>query len=160
MRCFVARLAAATLALVVLTATAVAGERVPLHQVPLPVLDTVRTRFKDARISATEREREGGKLVYQVTIRHGGHILDVTLTPEGAMLLIEKEITVRDLPRPVLEALEERYPRATYKTAEEVVEVEGTQERLAYYAVLLVTARRKTLEALVSPDGRVLREEP
>jgi len=72
MRCFVAHLgAAATLAFFVLTASAVAGERVPLHKVPTQVLDTVRARFTSARIAATEREREGGKLVYQVTIRKG-----------------------------------------------------------------------------------------
>ncbi len=160
MRCFIARLAAATaLALLVLATPAVAGERVPLHKVPTPVLDTVRARFKDARIAATEKEREGGKLVYQVTIRHAGQTIDVTLTPEGVMLLIEKEITAKDLPEAVLRALEDRYPRATYKTVEQVVEVEATQERLAYYAVLLVTAQRKTLEALVSADGKVLRVE-
>jgi hypothetical protein len=160
MRYLMARLAAAAaLALLVLAGGAVAGERVPLHQVPRPVLDTVRARFKDARIAATEREREGGKLVYEVTIRHGGHTIDVTLTPDGVMLLIERQITVRELPPPVLAALEERYPRATYKTAEEVVAVEGAQERLTHYAVLLVTAQRKTLEALVNPDGTVLREE-
>src|SRR5688572_11276513 len=115
MRGFVARLGAgAVLAVLVLTAAAGAGERVPLHKVPTPVLDTVRARFKDARIAATEREREGGRLVYEVTIRYGGHTIDVTLTPEGTMLLIEKEIAVRDLPQPVLDALEKRYPRATY----------------------------------------------
>jgi hypothetical protein len=160
MRCFFARLgAAAALTLLVLATTAVAGERVPLHKVPTPVLDAVRARFKDARIASTEKEREAGKLVYQVTIRHAGQTIDVTLTPEGVMLLIEKEITARDLPEPVRKALADRYPRATYKTAEEGVEVEGAQERLAYYAVLLVTAQGKTLEAIVSPDGTVLREE-
>jgi hypothetical protein len=160
MRWLIARFGAATtLGLLVLATPALAGERVPLHKVPTAVLDTVRARFKEARIATTEKEREGGKLVYQVTIRHAGQTIDVTLTPEGVMLLIEKEISAKDLPEPVLRTLADRYPRAAYKTVEQGIEVEATQERLAYYAVLIVTAQGKTLEAIVSPDGRMLREE-
>jgi hypothetical protein len=58
-----------------------------------------------------------------------------------------------------LRALEGKYPRATYKIVEEIVKVEKNQEKLAYYEVLLVTAGKDTLEVLVTPEGRIVKEE-
>jgi hypothetical protein len=138
---------------------AAGGEGIPLNRVPKPVLDAVRARFKDARITGAEREREQGQLVYEIAIKLGDQTVDVTVTPEGTLLLIEKEIAVQALPAPVLRALERGYPGATYKVIEEVVKVQGAQEVLTHYATLLVTAQRKTLEVLVSPDGKILAEE-
>jgi hypothetical protein len=160
MRRFITRLGAWTaLALLILAGAApVDAERVPLHKVPKPVLDAVRDRFKDARIIGADKEIEDGKLVYEVALTQEGQNIDLTLTPEGAILLIEKEITAKDLPEPVAKALEDKYPKATYKVVEEIIEVQGKQETLAYYDVLLVTAQRKTLEVQVSADGKTLKE--
>jgi len=108
------------------------AENVPLHTVPTPVLDAVRARFKDARITGASKEREAGQLVYEIGIRHQNRHIDVTLTPEGAILLIEREIAARDLPPPVTRALEERYPNAVYKAVEENITVQGTKETLAH----------------------------
>jgi uncharacterized membrane protein YkoI len=132
---------------------------VPLHQVPKPVLDAVRARFKDARITAADRDREGGGWVYEVSIKHQGQSIDVTLTPEGAILLIKREIAATDLPGPAARAIADKYPGASYQGVEEVTKVQGGHEELAYYEVNLLTARRRPLEVRVSADGKILREE-
>jgi hypothetical protein len=146
------------LALAGLAAPALGGN-VPLREVPKPVLDAVRARFKDARITGADREREGGTWVYEVSIKHQGRNIDVTLTPEGAILLIKTEVAATDLPEPAARALAANYPGATYRAVEEVITVQGGREELAYYEIELVTARRRTLDVRVSVDGRILKEE-
>ena len=81
------------------------------------------------------------------------------LTPEGKITLIEKVISAKDLPKVVAAALEEKYPKATYKVYEEMTKVIDGKEVLAYYEVLLETTDKKTLEVEVSPEGKILAEE-
>jgi hypothetical protein len=148
------------LALLILTAAAPArGDNVPLHTVPRPVLDAVRARFKDARIASAEKDHAGAGFVYEVTINHQGQHIDVTLTGEGALLLIKREIAATDLPEPVAQALVDGYPEATYRVVEAVIKVQGPHERLAYYELDLVTAGRRLVEVRVSTDGKILRGE-
>ena len=159
MRDVLTRFAAGTaLGLLVLTASHPAwAERLPLHMVPKPVLDAVAARFNNARIASADKDRGHQGFVYEVTIRHEGKNVDVTVTPEGVILLIKREIAAADLPAPITRALETTYPKATYEAVEAVTTVNGHQETLAYYEVDLVTAQRKLVEVRVSPDGRILK---
>jgi uncharacterized membrane protein YkoI len=136
-----------------------AEESVPLDKVPKPVLDAVKARFKDAKLTEASKETEDGKLVYEVTVNDKGQHIDVTLTPDGEIVLIEKTIAAKDLPKPVTKALEEKYAKATYKIVEEIIKVEKKEEKLAYYEVLLVTADKKKLEVEVSAEGKIIKVE-
>jgi hypothetical protein len=161
MRRSIRRLAAGVvLAVVVAAGAAPAGaDRVPLHQVPKPVQDAVRARFPDARITGADRDLEAGVVLYEVSLRQAGQNIDVVATPEGALVLIKREIAPGEVAGPVARALEARFPGATYKVVEEVTRVDGRRETLAHYEVLLVTARRRTLEVLIGVDGAILRQE-
>jgi uncharacterized membrane protein YkoI len=134
-------------------------EKVDLDRLPKPVLQAVKDRFKDAEVKGASKEKEDGKTVYEVTIRLKGQNIDVTVTPEGDIVLIEKEIAAGDLPRAAARALEERYPKATYKIVEEIIKVEKKAEKLAYYEVLLVTTDKKKLEVQVTAEGKIVNEE-
>jgi uncharacterized membrane protein YkoI len=154
------RTAAATLVLAALACPLRAGEeKVPLDKVPRAVLETVKARFKDAKVIEASKEMEKEKLVYEVTIKHADHKIDVTLTPEGEMLLIEKEVAAKDLPKAVAGALEKKYPKATYKIIEEIIKVERKAEKLTHYEVFLETADSRLLEVQLSSTGEVLKEE-
>jgi hypothetical protein len=86
----------------------------------------------------------------------------VTLTADGKIVEIEKEISAKALPKAVAEALEEKYPEATYRKVEEVIKVKNGEEKLEYYEVLLVTAEKnnkKTFEVEIAPDGKILKVE-
>jgi hypothetical protein len=63
------------------------------------------------------------------------------------------------MPKVVTEALEAKYPQATYKMIEEVIKVKDGEEKLEYYEVLLVTAEKKKLEVSVSPKGKITKVE-
>ena len=143
-------------ALLVFTMTAAREEKVSLDKVPPPVMAAVKARFGDAALKGAGKEKEKGKLVYEVTLEENGRNVDVTLTPAGEMLLIEKTIAQTELPGPVRQTLERTYPGASYRIVEEIVEVDRGRERLTSYEVLLATADGHKREVKVSPDGKAL----
>jgi hypothetical protein len=129
-------------------------EKIPLDKLPKAVVDAVKAKFEGAELVSAEKEKEDGKEVFEVAIKHKGQNIEVTLTPEGKIVSVEKEIAVKDLPKEVSEALDAKYPKATIKKLEEVTE----GDKLTYEA-LLVTADKKTVEAVFDPKGKLVKEE-
>ena len=126
---------------------------------PKPVVETVKKRFPKAEVVSASKEDEDGKTVYEVQIKDGGAAIDVTVTPEGALLAIEKGIAAKDLPKAVTAALDAKYPKATFKTIEEVTKVKDGKDQPLYYEVLLVTADKKTIEVELAADGKIISTE-
>jgi hypothetical protein len=131
-----------------------AEEKVPLKKVPRAVLKAVKDRFPGAKLKGAGKEKEDDKVVYEINIEYKGFRIDVTVTPEGKIATIEKQIKYKDLPRAVSEAVEEKYPRATIKKTEEV-----TKGDKITYEVLLVTQKKKTVEVVLDPKGKVVKTE-
>ncbi len=129
-------------------------EKIPLDKLPRAVSDAVKARFDGAEVVSASKEKDNGKDVFEVAIKHKGSNIDVTLTPEGKIVSIEKEIAARDLPRAVSEALDAKYPKATIKKLEEV-----TDNDKVVYEALLVTAEQKMVEAVFDPSGKLVKEE-
>jgi uncharacterized membrane protein YkoI len=129
-------------------------EKVPLDKVPKAVIDAVKAKFKDAELVGAEKENENGKVIYEINLKVKGQTIEVSVTPDGKIVSIEKTITIKDLPKAVAEALDSKYPKATIKIVEEVTEGGKTN-----YEVLLVTADKKTLEVVFDPTGKVVKEE-
>lgn len=145
--------------LFLVTAAYAGEEKVPFDKVPKPVMEAVKARFKDSVVSGVAKEmNDEGKLVYEVSLKVEGQNIDVILTPEGVMRLIEKTIPDKNLPGAVAKALEHKYPKATYKRLEEIFNVEGKNETLAYYEAQLVTAKKRKLEVELSVEGKILKE--
>jgi hypothetical protein len=130
-------------------------EKVPLDKLPKAVVEAVKKRFPKGEMKSASKEKEDGKTMYEVSVKEGGKNIDVSLTEAGEITTIEKEIAFKDLPKAVADAYEAKYPKATYKTVEEVIKVKGGKETLEYYEALLVTADKKTFEVEVTPDGNV-----
>lgn len=134
-------------------------EAVPLDKVPKAVLDATKTRFPDAELVAAEKETEDNVTIFEMAIKNKGQNIDVSLTPEGKILEIEKQIAAKDLPKAVSAALAAKYPEATYKVIEEVIMVKDGKEKLEYYEAHLVTAQKKRIEVRVGSEGKILGEE-
>src|SRR5437870_6912972 len=93
----------ATLLFLVGAALVNAGEeKVPLDKVPKAVMEAVKARFKDVKVTGASKEKEEGKILYEITFKIDRRNVDVTLTPEGQIVLIEKEIAAKDLPKAVV----------------------------------------------------------
>lgn len=144
----------ATLALVV-SGVLADEEKVPLDKLPKEVTEAVKKKFPKAELVSAEKEKEDGKTVYEVNIKNEGQTIEVTLTPEGKIVSIEKEITAKDLPKVVADALEAKYPKASIKKAEEIIK----EDKLISYEMLIVTADKKKLEVKFDPTGKFLEEE-
>jgi uncharacterized membrane protein YkoI len=161
MRTIWSRLSVAMVAVVLALAGAAWAdeEKVPLDKVPKAVLNAVKAKFPGAEIKGASKETEGGKTTYEVAIKSKGQNIDVELSEDGKILAMEKEITSKDLPKKVAEALEAKYPKATHKKTEEIIKVENGKEQPAVFEVLLVTADKKTFEVVLSADGKIQKEE-
>ena len=134
-------------------------EKLPLDKLPKAVADAVKKRFPKAELVEAAKETEGEKVEYEVTIKDGGIKIDVMLTPDGKITLIEREIAAKDLPDAVTKALDAKYPKATIRVAEEVIKVTDGKEALDFYEVLLVTAEKKTFEVKLTAEGKITETE-
>jgi hypothetical protein len=150
--------ATAVAALLPLLSSVLAAQEqtVAIKDAPTAVIQNVTARFPNARVAGVSRETEEGKQVYEVTLKQDGKNIDVTTTPAGQLTLIEREIARRDLPASVSKLINSQYPRATYKMVESVTGVAGPTETLSFYEVLLVDAKKQTLELQVAPDGTAI----
>jgi|SRR5579884_1646238 len=149
------RMLAGALLLVSALAVCADEEKVPLDKLPKAVADAVKAKFPDAEMVSASKEKEDGKLLFEVAIKNKGQKIDVTVTPEGKIVEIEKEIAARDLPKVVADALDKKYPKATIKKVEEIIK----EDKLVKYEALIVTDDKKTLEVSFDPSGKFLEEE-
>jgi hypothetical protein len=132
-------------------------EKVELDKLPKAVSEAVKKKFPKAKIVSASKEKEDKKTVYEVQIKDGDSKADVTVTPEGEIVTVEKEIALKDLPREVKTALDDKYPKATVKKVEEIHS--GKDLKDLAYEVLLVTKEKKTVEVKFDPKGKVLEVE-
>lgn len=130
-------------------------EKVPLDKVPKPVLEAAKKRFPKAEVVGASTEKKDDKTVYEIELKEAGKTIDVTLTPEGVITTIEQEIDAKDLPKPVTEALDKKYPKAKFNIVEVVYAVKDGKEALDFYEVELVTADKKVFEVKLAADGTV-----
>jgi uncharacterized membrane protein YkoI len=130
-------------------------EKVPLDKLPKPVVEAVKKRYPSGKLVGASKESENGKVEYEVNLESDGKKIEVTLTAEGTLTGIEIAIDVKDLPKPVAAALEAKYPGAKYKDAEQIIKVKDGMEKVSGYEVEVVTADKKTIEVVVSPEGKI-----
>jgi hypothetical protein len=128
-------------------------EKVDLDKLPKAVVKAVKDKFPKAKLVGAEKEKEGGKTVYEVHIKDGKTTIEVTVTPKGKIVSVEKEISAKDLPKAVAEALEKKYPRAKITKTEEV----SKDDKITYE--MQITVGKKKLEVVFDPDGKFVKEE-
>src|SRR5437868_818153 len=81
-------------------------EKVPIDKLPKAVVDAVKKRFPEAEITGASKEVEDGKTLYEVALKQKDMKMDVTLTAEGEIQEIEKQIAAKDLPKAVADGLD------------------------------------------------------
>jgi Putative beta-lactamase-inhibitor-like, PepSY-like len=129
-------------------------EKVQLDKLPKAVVKAVQKRFPRVEMTAASKEKEGDKVVYEVSLKKDGKNIDVTVTEAGVITTIEQELAFKDLPKAVARTFEEKYPNAKYEIIESVTKVSDGKETLEYYESTLVAADRKKWEVEILPDGK------
>jgi uncharacterized membrane protein YkoI len=128
-------------------------KKVPLDKVPKAVLDAVKAKFEGADLKGASTEKDGDKLVYEISLVHKDRKIDASLTADGKFVSVEKEIKTDEVPKPVADALKDKYPKAKVKIAEEV-----TEDGKIKYEFLLDTGKGE-VEVVFDPSGKLLKEE-
>ena len=155
MQKFIMELCAVTTAMAFsMPAAWAAEEKVPLDKLPKAVTSAVKAKFPDAELKGAAKEEVDGKTIFEVSLKSKGHDHDVSLTPEGKIIEIEKTIAAKDLPAAVTRGLDQKYPKATIKLAEEL-----TKGNTVSYEVVIETADKKKLEVVLDATGKITKEE-
>lgn len=134
---------------------------IKLEAIPKPILETLGARFEDAEIegAATEKDAEG-KEIYEVNLTGADqNNIDVMITPEGVLTLIEQQISRKELPADIAKTLESKYPKARYRIVEKVLTVVDQEEKLTGYEVILFTPKKEMWAVEFSIDGKIVKEE-
>ena len=150
----------AVLALVVVLTACAKEKPVAPDALPAPVAGAIQARFPGSKVIEASREKEKDKLLYDVELEHQGRRLEVEIDPNGGIVQIEAPIALHELPAEAARALEQRYPNEQVREVEQKTEVVDGQDKVVSYEVRLVTSEKKALEVEVTPDGRILAEEP
>ena len=130
-------------------------EKVPLDKLPRAVTAAVKAKFPKATLVSASKEQEDGKTVYEVAIKDGGYASDVSVSAEGKILSIEKEIPAKEVPKVVADAFASRYAKVTPKKIEEVTK----GDKVVFYEFLITGPDKKDKEVLIDPRGKFLEEE-
>src|SRR4029077_21120441 len=81
-----------------------------LDQVPKAIKDATDGKFPGAKWRGASKETEDGQTVYEMSITHKEHKMDVTFKPDGTLVLVETEVSQAELPAAVLQAVKGKYP--------------------------------------------------
>ena len=83
---------------------------------------------------------------------------EADIKENGVYMNYEKAIEAKDLPKAVRAAIDKHYPKATLKEIMQETEVNGSEEKLSAYEVVIVTADQRDVELRLSPDGKILED--
>jgi hypothetical protein len=130
-------------------------EKVPLDKLPQRVVKAVGAKFPKIKMVSAVKSTADGKTTFEVTLKNGDYGIDVVVTSEGKIMQIEKEMPFKDLPKPVSDAFNAKYPKATVKRVEELIK----DDKTVSFELLIETTAKKTLEAYFDPMGKFLQEK-
>lgn len=143
---------AAVAALTLLGASRAAAQERKITRAALPpaVAQTVARESRGATVRGLAEEKEKGQTFYEAELMVQGRHRDVLMDSTGAVVEIEEEVAVADLPAPVRTALQRAAAGAKVERVESLTS-HGTLE--AYEAT--VVRGGKHGEIKIAPDGTI-----
>jgi threonine dehydrogenase-like Zn-dependent dehydrogenase len=97
-------LVGACIAILFLSAAS-AESHVPCSSLPAAVLSHAKSEARDATIRGCVKDRENGKLIYEVETLKDGRSRDIALDASGTVLGVEQEVAASGLPPAVSDAI-------------------------------------------------------
>jgi len=146
----------AVISLVAASAIAVADESepqpLPLNQVPPAVMKAVMAKYPTAKPQSAAQGVEDNKPYIDVHILVNNQKIWVTCAPTGKINVIDREITLKELPAAVTSALNKKYPQAKVRLVNEI-----TAEGPPTYDIA-VTFQKKPVIGVFAASGEFLEE--
>lgn len=132
------------LAVVSLTAFSVSAQekKVSEKNVPAAVITAFKSAYPNATITGYAREKEKGKVFYEIESKDGDTQRDVLYNPDGSVAEVEETITEGDLPFAALELIRTKHVGAV------ITKVERTTigDKVEYEVAIRRYGKRTTLE--------------
>ena len=133
---------------------------------PRAAADAVKAAFPQASIEEVALDKEDGIELYEVELRQNGEETEVTVSPDGVIVEVETEVSLKDLPKAVADAIAKaaggaKVEEVTREETRAVVRagklVKLDQPKITYEAEF----RRdgKEVEIELAPDGTILTTE-
>jgi hypothetical protein len=129
-------------------------KRVKRSDLPTAVQQTVAARSKGATVHGYTSETENGQQEYEVEMTIHGRSRDVTIAPDGAVIEVEDQVTLRSLPAEVRDSLVKKAGKGRITKVESLTK-RGTL--VAYEAQVRTGTKRS--EVQVGPTGETLDHE-
>jgi uncharacterized membrane protein YkoI len=82
-----------------------AETHVPCNSLPSAVLAQAKTEAGDATIRGCVKDKENGKVIYEVETLKDGRSRDIALNASGSVIEVEQEVTAASLPQAVADAI-------------------------------------------------------
>jgi hypothetical protein len=117
----------ARIALIVATVSlsgfsAVAQEKkITAKDVPAAVITAFKNSYPNATMRGYAREKEEGKVFYEIESREGVMSRDVLYNADGTVAEIEESMAATDLPADAQQAIKQKYPKAVIRLAEKTM---------------------------------------
>ena len=125
-----------------------------LNQVPKAVMNAVMKKYPDAKPQSAVQGVEDNKPFIDVHILVKARKIWVTCDPSGTIQIIDREITVKELPPAVIAALNKKYPQATVRLVNEITEASAPTYDIA------ITFQKKPVIAVFAANGEFVEELP
>jgi hypothetical protein len=122
-------------------------------QVPRAVIAAFKAAYPQATIRGYGREKENGKVYYELESVEGQITRDVLYNPDGSVAEVEESIPSGDLPVDALGALRAKYPGAVVTLAEKITRGDVTE----YEAHARVGKKRVSME--FDANGKPLKQD-
>lgn len=117
--------------------------------VPAAVVSAFKAAYPNATIVGFAREKENGKVFYEIESKEGDVGRDVLYNPDGSVAEIEETIAAGDLPSAIQDMMRLKYARAVIMKAEKTT----AGEKVGYEVIAKLGKKRITFE--FESDGRL-----
>lgn len=148
----VKRIALIAIALLLSSLVVSAQERkVREKEVPQAVVAAFKAAYPNASIRGYAKERENGKLFYEIESKDGDTVRDLLYNPDGTVAEVEETVTVTDLPIETQQLLQSKYPKAVVTKAEKT-----TQSDKVEYEVIARRGKQR-ISLVFDADGKLVK---
>jgi hypothetical protein len=141
-------------ALLIATASIAQERKIKRSDLPPAVEATVAAESEGATIKGFSVEKEDGKIFYEAEMVINGHSKDILMDVNGAIVEVEEEVAIGDLPAEVKTGLLARVGNAKITKVESLTK---KGQLVAYEAHTLKDGKKS--EVQVGPDGKPLAHE-
>ncbi len=131
-----------------------AESKITKSDLPPAVRKTAEQQSVGSTVVGYSKDRENGKLEYEVQTISNGHSKDVTIAPDGQLMEVEEQVMMSSLPADVQAGLQNKAGKGKITKIESITK----HGALVAYEAQVSTAGKHS-EVQVGPDGKPLNHE-